>query len=78
MGEPEDARTPGEQKFSRAIENDNGMIGAAIETIDAIVGVNRDRGGFHVHSDGHMRPVLVHLVRVLSGANDRFHRLLPC
>ena len=77
VGEPENARTPGEKKFSPAIENDNRMIGAAIEAINAIESVNRDRGRFHVHTDGHMRPVLMHLVCILSGAYDRFHRLLP-
>ena len=71
------ALAPGAQEVALAVEHDHRVL-AAVEHVDAVLAVHRDRGDvLELPALGQLRPVLHHAVAVLAAAQDRRHRMSP-
>jgi hypothetical protein len=78
------AMRAGEQAFAKtldeiavAVEHDHRML-AAIEDVDAVLAVDRNRGGVgELPAVGQLCPVLHHAIAMLAGAEDVLHVSLP-
>ena len=70
VGEAEHSRAPGVEVVALPVENDDGMVGVAVEAIDPVLGVAINGSGGHGPAGGELGPMGVHFVGVLAGAND--------
>src|SRR5208282_601477 len=69
--------SPGADTIAVAIEDHDRMVLVAVEAIDAVSRVDRDRAGPDLDMFGRVLPIPMDPVAVLALADDLFHRSLP-
>src|SRR5437764_13315065 len=77
MRKAEQPLAPGADKLAVAIEDDDRVRLVAIETVNTVFRIDRDRARFHVEPFGRALPIFVHLVGVFAAADDRIHWRSP-
>src|SRR5439155_23578862 len=77
MRKAEQPLAPGADKLAVAIEDDDRVRLVAIETVNTVFLIYRDRARFHVEPFGRALPIFVHPVGVFAAADDRIHWRSP-
>src|SRR5438270_10951242 len=77
MRKAEQPLAPGADEIAVAIEDDDRVRLVAIETVNTVLRIDRDRARFHVEPFGRALPIFVHLVGVFAVADDRIHWRSP-
>src|SRR6266550_316649 len=77
MRKAEQPLAPGADKLAVAIEDDDRVRLVAIETVNTVFRIDRDRARFHVEPFGRALPIFVHLIGVFAAADDRIHWRSP-
>ena len=74
--ELEQAGAPRRQEIAVAVEDDDRMLGVAVEAVDPVLRVDRHRAGPHLDMRRRALPVLIDPIGVFAAADDRIHRSL--
>src|SRR5437867_3830965 len=64
--------TPGREIIPVTIEYHDGMVLRPVETIDAVLRIDRHRCRRHVPAGGDLGPVLMHFIRIFAAPNHSF------
>jgi hypothetical protein len=73
MREAEQPFAPGPDEIAVPVEDHDRMCVVAIEAVDPVFGIDRDRARLHLQPLRRTLPVFVHLVGVFALADDRIH-----